>query len=394
MLAGALLAADEGWRRYRSQAVFWLALALSLLILLGVFLADQHFPGQPRERFFRQAWDLWAIGGVFSLLAAWSLNGRPQRLRTVLVLALLGLLAAILRAVDWSDIGSYLGGRPLFGLGNGTGLYALAAMTGLLLLGARDTAITRLRGGRALLVALFAFFTAVLLVCQTRSAWLAAMLVLPATLLLLGRRRLRGGEWTRPGFVAAVAVLLLAATVLGLDTIRDRWLQEWTSIAMLWHGELDQLPRSSVSLRFWLWQAAVAALIERPLLGWGSGTAALLIEAASIPGAYRHFHNLYLQLGAELGLAGLSLFVAWIGAVAHGVLGARRCGDADEDMLLFLAMVGVAYLLIGVVEYQHNEAGQAFLILLGALALNVRRDAGVEFRTETREDAIRHAAAS
>lgn len=381
MLLGFLLVADRAWKPLRREPAFAVALALTLYILLNGAAAVAAWPAEPSARFLRSTWDLVAVGGLFSLLVGWWLAGDDRRIALVLQLALLGLFIGVLKGIDWRHLSANIATRPLFGMGNGAGLYALIAMTGLLVL--RSSALfsdgwqqRRLPPAliRVCLLLLFLLFTAVLLLSQTRAVWLAALIVLPGVFVLTFRRN--GGKLRQTwlaGFEVVVLVVLILGVTLGAGTIGHRLDEESSSLMLLFSGDLGALPESSISYRIWLWQEASQRIAGRPLFGWGAGSAALLIQESAVPGGLRHYHNLYLQLATELGLAGLGLFALWTLVTVKAAVRACRERRMAFELLLFLIAVLAIFLIVACFQIRHDdERGQYLLILFGALALTYR----------------------
>jgi putative inorganic carbon (HCO3(-)) transporter len=137
---------------------------------------------------------------------------------------------------------------------------------------------------------------ATLILAQSRGAYLAVAIGLLVVLLL---------RWPRAALVLAVA--LVAATVV----------LSWEGIFRLIEavGTNDSL--TSLSGRGEVWQRAFYALRDFPLTGIGMGVFDLVIptlypyvevkNGAEIP----HAHNLWLQVGVDLGIPGLLLY-GWL----------------------------------------------------------------------------------
>jgi O-antigen ligase len=96
--------------------------------------------------------------------------------------------------------------------------------------------------------------------------------------------------------------------------------------------DVDSDPTGSAQKRWADSRAALRILAERPLLGAGLGMNVLALndERGS---SWTAVHNVYLQLGVELGLPGLALFVALLAAsirtARRAQREARRAGRSD-----------------------------------------------------------------
>jgi O-antigen ligase len=381
MLLGLLLVADEAWPTLRREPAFPVALILTAYIVLRGVAATANLPAEPPREFLRGTWDLVVIGGLFTLVVSWWLNGDAGRIARVLQLALIGLFLGVLKGIDWSHFTTYMGQRPLFGMGNGAGLYALVTLAGLVILGSSSLFDSGWQQGklppaisRLVVLLLFLVFTAVFLLSQTRAAWLAALLVMPAVIFL--KLRCNAGSRQRKwvtGFEVAVLALFILGISLGAGTIEKRLGAEQGSLVLLLSGDAGDLPSDAVGLRVQLWENALQRIAERPLLGWGAGSAPVLIHQTALPATLSHYHNLYLQLTVELGLTGLGLFALWSLLVVQAAVRARREGRTGFDFLLFLLAVMAIFLITSCFQIRHDdERGQCLLVLLGALALTHR----------------------
>lgn len=389
MLLGILLTPRRAWNTLRGEPLAWLALVLTAYILMRGAATLEAWPDVRPAKILRDTWNLAAVGGLFSLLTAWWLAGDTRRIARVLQLAVLSLLIGVLMGIDWQHFSVVMRLRQLFGMGNGAGVYSLVAITGLLVL--RTSPVFEgawLEGrlapwiGKSTLALLLVLFIAVFLLSQTRAAWLAALMVLPAALVLLARAR--AGRWReRPltGLGLILLAVLVVGATLGTGVVEKRLGVEQGSIALLFDGRLRDLPADSVGLRVRLWQDALQRIGERPLFGWGAGSAPLMIRELGLRDSLTHYHDLYLQLAVELGLVGVALFAAWTLGVVHSARRAWREQRIDLEYLVFVCACVAIFLIVFCFQIRHDdEKGQYLLILIGALALTQRlcrkRDSG------------------
>jgi putative inorganic carbon (HCO3(-)) transporter len=118
-----------------------------------------------------------------------------------------------------------------------------------------------------------------------------------------------------------------------------------------WSGQLDQLMSKLLqsdsvgdfAIRAEIWSRAAQAIHDYPLTGIGMGAFRSVVPSLypyilSDPAKVHHAHNLYLQVGADLGLPGLVSFAALaLCLAALGYLGRRRWAAAGNPRMSWLA---------------------------------------------------------
>lgn len=228
----------------------------------------------------------------------------------------------------------------------------------------------------------------------SRSTWL--YLVLMAGLALWWARRdaalrplLRYGLWLIAGFgmmhvIVQISFTSTAAPGGSISTVQ-RMMGDETG---------------SGSIRLYLWREALLMFSQSPWLGVGFGQFAwhhfqlvpVLQPPANITGLYNNAHNLFLQLAAEAGIAGLLALLAATGAWLYGLrratldaahwwgltaLGIQAIHSMLEYPMWYTYFLAVAAILLGALDatrYRPNIglAGRisvAAIWLLGLMAL-------------------------
>jgi O-antigen ligase len=222
---------------------------------------------------------------------------------------------------------------------------ALAASSAALAL-ARGEVVRRAAGSLALAAVPLAGWA--LVVSRTRGAWLGALFGLTALAAMRAPRLLAG--------VAGVVLLLL---LWRPEPIADR---------------LTLLDASSVD-RYYMWQAGVDMVLDRPVFGQGPGMILATYPRYRWPEAPNpqapHLHNNPLQVAAERGLPGLAFFVWWFfAAIVAALLEARRAraAAASERPTAAAATGALAVLaaafVAGLVEYNLGDSEVLMLVLL------------------------------
>jgi len=157
--------------------------------------------------------------------------------------------------------------------------------------------------------------------CYVRGAWIGATVSL--ILLMVSYLRSRSGTETRlttvdKAFIGAGAATIGVAAVassLRPDAVRN----VFTRVVSIF-----QFDQGSALTRFQIWEAALKAIAERPLLGWGADTFRLLfpmfkppeyVTAAGYLSVADNVHNYPLQLATGIGIPGVVLMyglIVWV----------------------------------------------------------------------------------
>ncbi|MCL5958223.1 MAG: O-antigen ligase family protein [Chloroflexi bacterium] len=178
------------------------------------------------------------------------------------------------------------------------------------------------------------------------------------------------------GGLLALATSLFAFAYVKRATLRVRWLVIGLVILVVLLGSFGTplvsrfLSTSNLSetlaaeRRPTLWSVGLTALLENPLTGVGLGNVASpqvyfsiedRIPGLQVYGTAAVIHNGFLEIGAELGVVGLGLFLALLMGLIYRCLGAAlranlagepRLGAALQDIAVSLVGGGVALLFL------------------------------------------------
>ena len=171
----------------------------------------------------------------------------------------------------------------------------------------------RVRGMVALL--LFAAVPLALLATKTRSVWIAAAVSLAYLVLFAPSQK-----------VSRIGLALCVAALVG------------TGIVSVFRADSDSiterlLDRSPVDFRTEMYDAGWQMFTEKPLFGWGNELQVQPEIKKRVSGfrpEYYVFHNTFLELGAQRGLFGLSLYLwLWVSLFR---LGRRDAGPCAADL--------------------------------------------------------------
>ena len=209
-----------------------------------------------------------------------------------------------------------------------------------------------------------------LLVTFTRGAWIGGA----ASLMLLGimawrqRTKMSRLDWLPAGVFGAAGIALVVRSLSSPGEVTN-FARRIASIFQFGSG--------SGQTRTEIWQAAVSAIKERPLFGWGSDTFGLIFskfkpaeyvrDAGGASGA-DNAHDYPLHLASGVGLVGAALFFGiwvWAGIRSWKTVFGRH-GDATRLLTGAFWAAGAGYLLHLV--FGISVPGSTFLLWI-ALAI-------------------------
>jgi O-antigen ligase len=332
-LAVEVLAREDDRKRVLGAALLGgLALA-GLMVCQWLFLGYDRLDQRPSGFLGHYMSASGVTMGVLLLAAARLALGPRSRLRPadfllpVVVLAGVGAVAAAAAA------GHATVAARLF-------VAALAALAAAVALSPRDA----VRAAEATLPWIATPLAAwALVVSQTRSAWIGAVLGLGVVAVLRAPRLL----WLVGGATAAVLLVRPAALTPRL-TIGD----------------------ASSRDRYYMWQAGIDMILDKPVFGQGPGMILAAYPRYRWPEATHprqpHLHNNLLQIAAERGLPGLVFFLWWAGAAFLAALREARSGDGSASRWPAAGALAalVAVFAAGQFEYNLGDSEVLMLVLL------------------------------
>lgn len=324
--------------------------AVVLTVLVPIALGYLAYARRREDAELGSAYRMWALlvffGGLF--MSA----GLAQNIDTALMR---GLEVVSLDPVQWGSL-PFESNRAFSTFGNpdllgGYLIFPWAVSLGLALSEKHDAWRT--------IYWVFALFNVFVgITSYVRGAWIGATVSL--ILMAVAYRRTRQGttmrlshtDWTFIGGTGMVAVAVMVASSLRPDAVRN----VLTRVLSIF-----QFDQGSAQTRFQIWEAARAAISERPIFGWGADTFRLLfpmfkpaeyVEAAGYLSVADNVHNYPLQLASGIGIPGALLFYGLI--VLALVLAARSAfekGAEGRNLVLaglWAAVVGyAAHLMFG-----------------------------------------------
>ncbi len=221
----------------------------------------------------------------------------------------------------------------------------------------------RLKGLPALLLLIAVPLAA--LATQTRAVWLSFAGCIPALIFFSSSRRVR-----------RACLLLILAGGVGLLTVLSF---EDTNTSFF--DRLEE--RSPVEFRVVMYQTGLEMFMEKPLVGWG--TSNLQSELAKRVHDFHQpaffFHNTYLEIAVQHGMAGLILYL-WIVIDLFRVGGRRRSHTAARDGTLlddqfrsFWPVLVAVYLFNGTFVVMNYQFVNGLLFTLAGILAAQNRQA-------------------
>lgn len=354
ILAATLAVLREGSLR-RPEALHWLSLALFLWLCCSALWTVDRAESLRQLRTYAQE--------VIILWAAWEFLDTPQHMRNLVRAYVAG--AAVLAGLTLGTFAAAsTAGQVRFAPeGHDPNdaarilVFALP-LAALLLYSECRRPLRALAGGYLLFGTLAVFLTA------SRSGFLAALVALSGSCVLLWRW---GG---RRAMAALVGIPLLAASVW-LTVPAESLSRLGTIAAELQGGNLNQ--------RWNIWEAGWQAFLRTPFCGSGVGSFVTAARLAPLDTA----HSTAVGLAVEGGIVALAIACALLLAVMACVL---RTHGALRIVLASVVAVGLLSSLVATV--QENRATWLLLGLVSVAArLTVEDAAGIGRMFAPREDA-------
>lgn len=205
-------------------------------------------------------------------------------------------------------------------------------------------------------ITLFCMFT--MIASQTRAAWLALIAsALMFLLVMIFNKKLREKINIKNLSIAVVITLCAAFTIYSTmgNTLKNRSTSESSVIDKVISGNLQDIPYTSVGIRIHLWEAGLAKIAERPLLGWGNKGQRISIDQndwmpENIKQNFGHLHNIYLSILNNYGLVGLAFYFALFGWVMVKILKAVSKKQLDKDIGNFVIIAFTFWSVVNLFE--------------------------------------------
>lgn len=229
------------------------------------------------------------------------------------------------------DSGFFMRAPGLLGNPNFSSLYVVAVLPVIMILGIRTEKLSA-----KIYYGLTSFLCiALAITMSSRGSWLGLMVELG--LLLVGFLIFR---FPKKFFLTALGTVIIAG-FLGFIFVEQVRPQTVTSTI--------SLSESNINLRFFVWDIARSSIMTRPFIGTGPGNFHLAFQTfrdkslAAQNGVYDDAHNLFLQVGATVGLPFLLVFIIML---SYAIFAGLKVILKERDPLAFGLLVGLIGFLV------------------------------------------------
>lgn len=315
------------------------------------------------------------------MVAAFVYGGRLQP-HHLLAVAVAGFLGRVIRHIDWTAGFAFFAkffaeehARATFGFS----MIALALWSLILILGliifSDDYLRAKSRGERIirllLLLAAIYLLAFLVVISKTRSVWVLSAVFIP--LCLIWKLAFFSRQQRKKSLLIVGLVLLIPAFFIfeNRGVIQDRLSHERQVIVNIVEGSAEQVPATSIGVRFHMYKVFLEEAGARPVVGWGPRLSKQLLEKSPYPGMkyVSHFHNLFVEIYLQLGLIGLGLYGAMFAVLLHTALTTGRNFYPSGNVLWFLLTSIAVFWLISLIDHTlWSSPTRYFFGLLGGIA--------------------------
>ncbi|WP_158774345.1 O-antigen ligase family protein [Cobetia sp. L2A1] len=346
MLALSGLVAFCIWGKELRRNVLLLLGAVILVQLLSWGMGRLHHP-----EWTNASPSIDRLAKLFIFISiAWWLRGSTRNTLLIWSLATFGvLLATVINAPPGDGwIAGFSGERVGFGVRN---QQHASMLFGVICIGLIIFAKRCVKPGRGQFIRMVTWLAALsmiiagLAIGQTRAVWggvFVALIVGLCSWCLYVLTR-DGVRYLLKPLVVILLIVMAAATILYWsfgEVLHDRFEMEGQVIGQILHGDVSQVPYSSLGVRIHSWVAATQWIAERPWVGWGAeGRSLVMDETPWLPEwvaqEFGHLHNFFIEIWVGYGILGLLAITALACWIGYATWKAWRSGDMPGDMALF-----------------------------------------------------------
>jgi O-antigen ligase len=349
--------------------------AFFLFLLLRTFFAAMEFSSHI-PLLIEGALKLFGTGFMLVYLVSFWLHRVRGKWDLVLIVIMAGFMVQILRNIEWGNLNAMLDifktgmQRATFGFAtNRLGLFSALILNACLLLyrpiWGQPEGTRVVHWARIVFWALMICMSAVCLIySQSRSAWLAAITAIPASMAFKFFFLQREKAFNfKP--ILLIAVLLSATFYMSkTSTILE---------FRLTHA----MDPGSVSARLSLYEIAWENWKKNPMFGRGPGTSRMMIQQADERyndlKIFDHLHNVLFDMVAQIGIIGIAFMGISSFLIIRQAFRALGFGTANRDYIVFALSAIVIMLITGMVNQPFHSPHGVYLVgYLGGICYSVK----------------------
>jgi len=255
--------------------------------------------------------------------------------------------------------------------------------------------LEEIKKNKILLFLLLSIIYTIIMICQSRGIWISISLTLIFAIYIFIKFKLfeifkKNKKW----LIILLSTFLIITIIYSTDNPLNKSLLTLPQRALSTFDEKDP----SINTRFLIWKNTLQMIKDKPLLGSGIGTFKMnyldcqakffkdnpdSIKYYTFP---REAHNEYLQIGAELGLLGLGLFMAIIFIFYSTVLNFLKKEQNSKNRLVGWGLLtGISCFLIHSLftfPLHVPALGTTFFTIIGLTAIYTRNFNLSQFQKE------------
>ena len=361
------------YKKLRREDIRDPLLALSIAFLLfisirGIFAALEY----PAHKALILEGSLKLLGTGFFLtyLFAYWMHRAKDKWNELLIAIMAGYFVQILRNIEWGNLSNFIfrlwtgTERATFGFStNRFGLFSAVILLACLVLYRQIWGVPGRKVWHWPRVAFWGIIcclsTMGVIFSQSRSAWLAALIAIPVSLMFnfFGPFYKKNLKWK---LLLLIAVLLAGAfSATQFSTIVETRISSGT-IGV------------GISARVSLYEIAWENWKKDPLVGRGPGTSWIMIQEAGEKYAavkiLDHLHNIFFDIAAQVGIVGIVFFFLSFYLIIQQAFHAKYTKGFDQKYIIF-ALGGTAIMLITGIPNQpfHSPHGVYLFGYLGGI---------------------------
>lgn len=238
--------------------------------------------------------------------------------------------------------------------------------------------LQRERKNKLIYYLLLSVLYATLMICQSRGIWISISLTLIFAIYIIFKFKFYEiFEKNKKWLIALFIIFLIITIIYSTDNPLNKSVITVTERAISTFDEKDP----SVKTRLLIWGSTLDMIKDKPLLGSGIGTFKMNYldyqadflkknpDYIKFSGKAAESHNEYLQMGAELGIVGLGIFLSILFVFYSLTLKYLKSKHNNQDrIIIFGLLMGITSFLIHSLftfPFHVPVLGSSFFILLG-----------------------------